>query len=698
MPIELRDIWESNGGLKMKVSTLALALVVSAATLSATPRALPEGEFPKDKRLGDLKDLNGYFPFKPPASKKEWAGRSAKIRQALRVSAGLFPEPDRTPLNAIIHGKVDGGDFTVEKVYMETLPGFFLTGNLYRPKGGSEKRPGVLCPHGHWEEARFSDAGEEAAKKQIAEGAEAFLDSARNPKQARCVGLARLGCTVFHYDMLGYCDNDQISFQLAHRFAKQRPEMIGEKNWGLYSPQAESHLQSIMMLQTWNSIRALDFMESLDDVDPTRLAVTGGSGGGTQTFMVAALDPRVAVAMPAVMISTAMQGGCTCENSTLMRVAEGNVAFAALFAPKPLGLTAADDWTKEMKTKGFPELQETYKILGAPDKVMLHSRTEFGHNYNLPSRQAMYRWFNQHLHLGVKDPEDERPHALLTEKDLSVWNDEHPKPKGGDDFERKFLADLATESDKKIAANPDLARLGWDTILDAKLADAGKVKWELKGKTDRGSHLEMPGLHTNSTYNEQVPVVWLYPKTEWNKRAVIWLSPEGKAGLYDAAGNPRPEVKKLLADGNSVCGIDLFLQGEFLADGKTFTEARRVKNTRESLAYTLGYNRPLFVQRLHDILGTIAMIKADQHGADHIDLVGLKGAGHWAAAINYAAGHALDRVVVETNDFRFLKIKAIRDPDLLPGAAKYGDLPALIRLSKKQPWIVDKKGLPAWLK
>ncbi|MFT6381416.1 MAG: hypothetical protein ACJAXZ_002906, partial [Akkermansiaceae bacterium] len=155
---------------------------------------------------------------------------------------------------------------------------------------------------------------------------------------------------------------------------------------------------------------------------------------------------------------------------------------------------------------------------------------------------------------------------------------------------------------------------------------------------------------------------------------------------------------KLLADGNSVCGIDLFLQGEFLADGKTFTEARRVKNTRESLAYTLGYNRPLFVQRLHDILGTIAMIKADQHGADHIDLVGLKGAGHWAAAINYAAGHALDRVVVETNDFRFLKIKAIRDPDLLPGAAKYGDLPALIRLSKKQPWIVDKKGLPAWLK
>ncbi|HAO96230.1 MAG TPA: acetylxylan esterase, partial [Verrucomicrobiales bacterium] len=111
----------------------------------------------------------------------------------------------------------------------------------------------------------------------------------------------------------GYCDNDQISYELAHRFSKQRPEMISEKNWGLYSPQAESHLQSIMMLQTWNSIRAIDFLQSLPEVDPGRIAVTGASGGGTQTFALSALDPRVTVSMPAVMVGTAMQGGCTCE-------------------------------------------------------------------------------------------------------------------------------------------------------------------------------------------------------------------------------------------------------------------------------------------------------------------------------------------------------------------------------------------------
>nr|NIP98707.1 hypothetical protein [Akkermansiaceae bacterium] len=238
----------------MKTVALVLALAVSATFLTAAPRVLPEGQLPKDKRLADLKDLNGYFPFKPPASKDEWSQRSEQIRHALKVAVGLYPEPDRTPLNPVIHGRIDGGDYTVEKVYFETRPGYFLTGSLYRPKGGNGKRPGVLCPHGHWANGRFYDAGEENVKKQIESGAEADVETGRNPIQARCVGLARLGCTVFQSDMIGYADNGQISYEIAHRFAKQRPGMISEKNWGLYSPQAESHLQSIMMLQTWNSM------------------------------------------------------------------------------------------------------------------------------------------------------------------------------------------------------------------------------------------------------------------------------------------------------------------------------------------------------------------------------------------------------------------------------------------------------------
>src|SRR6059036_2483529 len=158
--------------------------------------------------------------------------------------------------------------------------------------------------------------------------------------------------------MLGNSDSQQLSMALVHQFAKQRPEMNTVENWGLFSPQAEAHLQSVMGLQTWNSIRSLDFVLSLPEVDPSRIAITGASGGGTQTMLLAAVDPRVTLAFPAVMVSTAMQGGCTCENSSCLRVDTGNIEFAALIALRPLGLTAADDWTKEMTTKGFPELKQ----------------------------------------------------------------------------------------------------------------------------------------------------------------------------------------------------------------------------------------------------------------------------------------------------------------------------------------------------
>ena len=141
------------------------------------------------------------------------------------------------------------------------------------------------------------------------------------------------------------------------------------------------------------------------------------------------VDPRVKLSFPAVMVSTAMQGGCTCENASLLRVGTGNVEFAALFAPKPQGMTTANDWTKEMATKGFPELKEHYKALGAPDNVMLHRGEHFPHNYNAVSRSAFYGWLNRHFRLGQKEPVLERDFAPLTRAQLTVWDAAHPAPK-----------------------------------------------------------------------------------------------------------------------------------------------------------------------------------------------------------------------------------------------------------------------------
>ncbi|HUG69284.1 MAG TPA: acetylxylan esterase, partial [Pirellulaceae bacterium] len=177
-----------------------------------------------------LKDLDGYFPFTPAKSKEEWEPRAEQVRRQIFVANGLWPMPTKTPLNPQIHGLIDMGDYTVEKAFFESLPGFYVTGNLYRPKGKSgperaNKAPGVLCPHGHWPNGRFYDNSVAAVQREIESGAEQFESNGRSPLQARCVHLAKMGCVVFHYDMIGYADNTQISYEVAHRFAKQRPEM-----------------------------------------------------------------------------------------------------------------------------------------------------------------------------------------------------------------------------------------------------------------------------------------------------------------------------------------------------------------------------------------------------------------------------------------------------------------------------------------
>src|SRR5882757_5053589 len=121
----------------MKRTPLALALLLLASLPLAAadiPPALPNGTLPDDVRLAPPKDLNGYFPFTPPASKSDWDKRADYVRRQILVSQGLWPMPTKTPLNAVIHGKIERPDYSVENVYFESAPGFFVTGNLYKPK------------------------------------------------------------------------------------------------------------------------------------------------------------------------------------------------------------------------------------------------------------------------------------------------------------------------------------------------------------------------------------------------------------------------------------------------------------------------------------------------------------------------------------------------------------------------------------
>src|SRR5690606_22630108 len=350
----------------------------------------------------------------------------------------------------------------------------------------------------------------------------------RRPLQARCVGLARLGCVVFHYDMIGYADSAPITM-ISHSFRDQRAHLSTPERFGLFSAQAELRLVNAMGLQTWNSVRALDWVASLPFVDPSRIAVTGASGGGTQTFVLCAIDPRPAVAFPAVMVSTAMQGGCTCENCSYLRVGTGNVEIAALFSPKPLAMTAANDWTKEMETKGLPELKRHYAMLGAPENVEARY-FNFPHNYNSVSRQMMYQWVHRHLLKQDGQPPEERDYQPLSVAEMSVWDESHPKPPAGDDYERSLLrwmtedaqrqmAELKPHDFNSMARYRELVGGAVETMIGRGLPKAGAVEYESTLKKDRGTYIEFVGLLRYLSKQEELPIAFLYPK-QWNGKVV----------------------------------------------------------------------------------------------------------------------------------------------------------------------------------
>ncbi|MEZ6045024.1 MAG: hypothetical protein R3C11_05480 [Planctomycetaceae bacterium] len=159
--------------------------------------------------------MNGHFPFVVPEGKAEWEARAKDLKRRIQVATGMWPMPERTPLNPVLHGKFTREGVTIEKVYFESIPGHYVTGLLFRPASGEGKYPGVLSPHGHG--GRLHEYSEKQVREMITRGQERFEGSGRFPKIARCIQLARMGCVVFIYDMLGYADSVQISQQVAHR-------------------------------------------------------------------------------------------------------------------------------------------------------------------------------------------------------------------------------------------------------------------------------------------------------------------------------------------------------------------------------------------------------------------------------------------------------------------------------------------------
>jgi dienelactone hydrolase len=667
----------------MQRTLVPLALVLTLGSLAIGDA--PKPSLPDDSRFGQPRTLNNKdFFLQPPASKAAWEARRKAVREQVLVATGLWPMPEKTPLQPVIHGKIDRDGYTIEKVFFASYPGHYVCGNLYRPKGRAGKLPAVLSPHGHWASGRFYDAGEKNAKQQIAQGAEKTMEGARYPLQARCAQLARMGCVVLHYDMVGYADSQQIK----HRE-------------GFLDADAELRLQSFMGLQTYNSIRALDFLLSLPDVDPNRVGVTGASGGGTQTFILCAIDDRPAAAFPAVMVSTAMQGGCICENCSLLRQRTGNIELAGLFAPKPLGMSGADDWTIDIEKKGLPELKALYKLYGAEDKVMAKCLPQFKHNYNQVSRELMYNWFNQHLGLGEKTPVVEKPLVPVPPKELSVFDAQYALPKDAVDAER-LRKTMSESSDKQIAAlKPTDARslkeyqrvIG--TALRVMIGDQLPPKDQIEVHSFVQNEAEKPliqsRLISRQGSKEFVRVVGVRGK-DFNGTMVVWVHPDGIRSLVKD-GKLIPAAQQILVRKAGIVAVDVFGTGQLRSDKMPAVDAKYA-------GYTFGYNRPLLANRVHDILTAVAYARL-QDGIKQVHLAGFDQAGAWVALARSLCGDAVARTAVDMDQFRFEKVRTTSDEMMLPGALKYGGLPVLMGLAAPGELLVHNHvgtGSGAWVK
>jgi len=309
----------------------------------------------EDSRNVNVIEMETHFA--PPVfqTRAAWEIRAAHLRKQIQFAAGLLPMPEKQPIHAEVFGHLERKGYSVEKVLLETMPGFYLGGNLYRPTGKTGRFPAIVSPHGHWAYGRLENSSVASVP-------------------GRCINLARQGYVVFSYDMVGYDD----TIQMPHVATGKREQL-----WGF----------GLLGMQLWDSIRAVDFLASLADVDPTRIGATGASGGATQILMLQAVDDRIKFSSPVNMISSIYQGGSPCENAPLLRVGTNNMEIAALMAPRPmLMVSTTQDWTKNTPRVEYPALQAMYRLYDKEVNVQTHE-VDAPHNYNRESREAVYRFF-----------------------------------------------------------------------------------------------------------------------------------------------------------------------------------------------------------------------------------------------------------------------------------------------------------------
>lgn len=298
-------------------------------------------------------------------NKEAWEVRKAELKSCIASAFGIDRAPAMPNSKPILTKKRKYKGYSVENIGLEILPGVYATGSIYKPYPLKGKAAVVLTPNGHFGDGRY-----------------------RESEQIRCAMLAKMGAIVVSYDLFAW----------------------GES---LLQFPSTTHRNSIAStIQVLNGMRLLDYMSTLKQADMSRVGVTGGSGGGSQTMFLTALDDRITVSVPVVMVSSHFSGGCPCESGRGIHLCgngTNNAEIAAMAAPRPqLIISDGGDWTNTVPELEFPFIQRTYEFYGKADLIENQHFPEEGHNYKASKRMAMYSFMAKFLKLDLSKVQNKK--------------------------------------------------------------------------------------------------------------------------------------------------------------------------------------------------------------------------------------------------------------------------------------------------
>jgi len=562
-----------------------------------------------------------------PRTVEEWLRRRDEILRGLREAMGRLA--DERSVKARIVSVKERGEITVENVVLETLPRFYVSGNLYRPSKVDEPLPAVLRVHGHWPYGRFQDA-----------------------IQASCIGLAKRGYVVLSIDKVGYGER---RFQ-SHWDA-----------WWLYS--VGLCLQAV---ELWDNMSALDYLQGRREVDPERIGVTGASGGGNQTMYLAALDERVKAAAPVcsaeVFEDQVASGRCICECIPgMLRFANVQEVLACI-APRPLLIVSGildETFPITRARKAYLWVRSVYRLLGAEDRVSMYEAYK-GHDYDREMRIAVYRWFDRWLR-GVEEPVEELDVTVepVFSEGLLCFR------KGVDEGAETLLSIYLSRAKRLIRERAGVSVEEWLSRVDA--LRRGMVEDSLGGfparnpldirtvKVEDRGWFTVEVLTYRSEWDIVVPSLLLRPKSNVSGKAMVFLSPEGKNSLFADR-----RVRAMLRRGWNVLLIDYRGVGE-----TSFSEHVAAKNS-----IVLG--RHILGMRVWDVLRAVDMLEGRFHGETGV--YGERDAG-LIALVAGAVDDRIAQVVAERMPSSYVSPRLKQPPSFYPPRLlNYADIPEIAAL------------------